>query len=81
MYIGRDPIYGAYSVQTLTPDSSTTTFTLDFAVGSAASIMVFYGGVYQIPGTAYSVSGGGSTITFSEAPVTSTTLTLVLDSN
>ena len=77
MYIGRDPIYGAYDVQALTPDSSTTTFTLNFAVGSAASVMVFYGGVYQIPGVAYSVSGGGTSITFSEAPVTGTTLTLV----
>jgi hypothetical protein len=77
MYIGRDPIYGAYDVQALTPDSSTTTFVLDYAVGSAASVMVFYGGVYQIPGVAYSVSGGGTSITFSEAPVTGTTLTLV----
>ena len=77
MYIGRDPIYGAYDVQALTPNSSTTTFVLDYAVGSAASVMVFYGGVYQIPGVAYSVSGGGSSITFSEAPTTGTTLTLV----
>ena len=77
MYIGRDPIYGAYDVQALTPNSSTTTFVLDYAVGSAASVMVFYGGVYQIPGVAYSISGGGSSITFSEAPTTGTTLTLV----
>jgi len=77
MYIGRDPIYGAYDVQVLTPDSSTVTFTLDYAVGSAASLMVFYGGVYQIPNVAYSVSGGGISITFSEAPVTGTTLILV----
>ena len=76
-FIGRSPIYGAYDVQALTPDSSTTTFVLDYAVGSAASVMVFYGGVYQIPGVAYSISGGGSSITFSEAPVTGTTLTLV----
>ena len=77
MYIGRDPIYGAYDVQALTPNSSTTTFVLDYAVGSAESVMVFYGGVYQIPGVAYSISGGGSSITFSEAPTTGTTLTLV----
>lgn len=77
MYIGREPIFGAYSVQSLTADSSTVTFTLDFAVGSAASIMVFYGGIYQIPGTAYSVSGGGTSITFSEAPITGTDLTIV----
>jgi hypothetical protein len=76
-FIGRSPVYGAYDVQTLTPDSSTVTFTLDYSVGSAASVMVFYGGVYQLPGTAYSVSGGGSSITFSEAPVTGTTLNIV----
>lgn len=76
-WIGREPIFGAYDVQALTPNSSTTTFVLDYAVGSAASVMVFYGGVYQIPGVAYSISGGGSSITFSEAPTTGTTLTLV----
>ena len=76
-FIGREPVYGAYEVQTLTPNSSTVTFTLTYAVGSAASIMVFYGGIYQIPGTAYSVSGGGTSITFSEAPVTGTSLTIV----
>jgi len=76
-FIGREPVYGAYEVQTLTPNSSTVTFTLTYAVGSAASIMVFYGGIYQIPGTAYSVSGGGTSITFSEAPVTGTSLTVV----
>ena len=77
MYIGRDPIYGAYELQTLTPDSSTTTFTLTYAVGAAAAIMVFYGGVYQIPGVAYALSGGGTSIAFSEAPVTGTTLIIV----
>ena len=76
-FIGRSPIYGAYEVQTLTPDSSTTTFTLTYAIGSSPSIMVFYGGVYQIPNVAYSLSGGGATITFSEAPVTGTTLIVV----
>jgi hypothetical protein len=76
-FIGRSPVYGAYEVQTLTPDSSTTTFTLTYAVGSAPSIMVFYGGVYQIPNSAYSLSGGGLSITFSEAPVTGTSLIVV----
>jgi hypothetical protein len=76
-FIGRSPVYGAYEVQTLTPDSSTTTFTLTYAVGSSPSIMVFYGGVYQTPNVAYSLSGGGTSITFSEAPVTGTTLIIV----
>ena len=76
-YIGRSAEFGLYEVQVLTPDSTTTTFTLNFAVGSAGSILVVYGGILQLPGVAYSISGGGTSITFSEAPVTSTTLYIV----
>jgi hypothetical protein len=76
-YIGRDTTYGLFETQTLTPDSSTVTFTLTYAVGSAGSILVVYGGVVQQPNTAYSISGGGTSITFSEAPVTDTTLYIV----
>ena len=76
-YIGRDTSYGLFETQILTPDSSTTTFTLTYAVGAAGSILVVYGGIVQMPTVAYSISGGGSTITFSEAPVTSTTLYIV----
>ena len=76
-YIGREVAFGLYEVQVLTPDSTTTTFTLNFAVGSAGSILVVYGGILQLPGVAYSLSGGGATITFSEAPVTDTTLYIV----
>lgn len=76
-FIGRSPTYGAYSVQSLTPDSATTVFNLDFQVGSAASLMVYYGGIYQIPTVAYQIGSGGSTIVFSEAPVIGTTLTIV----
>jgi hypothetical protein len=36
-YIGRDPQYGAFDKQPITADGSTTTFTLDYTVGSAAS--------------------------------------------
>jgi hypothetical protein len=50
---------------------------LTYAVGAAGSILVVYGGIVQMPTVAYSISGGGSTITFSEAPVTSTTLYIV----
>lgn len=76
-YIGRDAVFGLFENQVLTPNSSTTTFTLDYAVGAASSILVVYGGVTQQPNVAYSISGGGSTITFSEAPVTGTTLYIV----
>ena len=76
-YIGRDAVFGLFENQVLTPNSSTTTFTLDYAVGAASSILVVYGGVTQQPNVAYSISGGGSSITFSEAPVTGTTLYIV----
>lgn len=76
-YIGREAQYGLFEIQTLTPDSSKTSFTLDYGVGSVGSLLVVYGGVVQIPGEAYSLSGGGTTIVFSEAPVTGTTLYIV----
>lgn len=76
-YIGRDPVYGVFEKQVLTPDSSTTTFALTYAVGSANSLLVVYSGVVQNPGVAYSVSGGGANITFSEAPATSADLYII----
>lgn len=76
-YIGRSPVYGVFETQILTPDSVTTSFNLTYSVGSAGSIFVVYGGVLQLPNVAYSIGGGGSTIVFSEAPVTGTTLYLV----
>ena len=76
-YIGRTPDIGNFEKQVLTPDSVTTTFALTFAVGSANSLLVVYGGVTQEPGVAYSVSGGGQQIVFSEAPVTGTTTYII----
>ena len=76
-YIGRSVDIGMFEKQVLTADSSTTTFTLTFAVGSANSLLVVYGGVIQEPGVAYSVSGGGQQIAFSEAPVTGTTTYII----
>lgn len=76
-YIGRSVTYGNFEVQLLTPDSTTTTFNLTYGVGAAGSILVVYGGIVQLPGTSYSIGGGGNTIVFSQAPVTGTTLYLV----
>ena len=76
-YIGRTPDIGNFEKQVLTPDSVTTTFALTYAVGSANSLYVNYGGVPQEPQVAYSVSGGGQQIVFSEAPVTGTTLYII----
>ena len=76
-YIGRSVDVGMFEKQVLTADSSTTTFTLTFAVGSANSLLVVYGGVIQEPAVAYSVSGGGQQIVFSEAPITGTTTYII----
>ncbi len=76
-YIGREPAYGAFEKQTLTADSSTTTFTLDYVVGSSSSILVSVAGVLQEPIIAYSLANGGQSIVFSEAPTTGNTVFLV----
>ena len=76
-YIGRSVDIGMFEKQVLVPDSSTTTFTLTFAVGSANSILVVYGGVIQEPNVAYALSGGGTQIVFSEAPVYGHTLYII----
>ena len=44
-YIGKAPVNGFHSKQTLSTDGSTTTFTLDFAVADETSIIVSVGGV------------------------------------
>ena len=68
-YIGRQPSYGAFEKETLTPDGSTTTFTLSYQVGSSAAVLVSVAGVLQEPEVAYNLSGGGISITFTEAPL------------
>jgi len=73
-YIGRQPSYGALETQNLTADSSTTTFTLNYAVGSTASVLVSVAGVIQQPNTGYSLTGGGNNIVFSAAPTTGDTV-------
>ena len=69
-YIGRQPSYGAFEKQDLTPDSSTTTFALTYVVGSSSSILVSVAGVVQEPEVGYTISGGGANIVFTEAPTT-----------
>ena len=51
---------------TFTGDGSTGSFTMTISVTNTQDILVFIGGVYQIPTTSYSVSG--TTLTFGSAP-------------
>ena len=76
-YIGRDPQYGAFEKQALTADGSTTTFTLDYTVGSASSILVSVAGVHQEPESAYNLTSNGTAITFTAAPGASDTVFII----
>jgi len=67
-FIGKNPTSGFSTIvkDDLTPDGSTTTFTLSKNVASANDIAVFVGNVRQEPTDAYSVSG--TTLTMTAAP-------------
>ena len=67
-YIGRQPITGQFEKQQLTADGSTTSFALNWSVGSTSALIVSVGGVLQEPETAYTLSGGGTNIVFTAAP-------------
>tara|TARA_Y100001951_G_scaffold80522_1_gene68518 strand:+ start:3014 stop:3610 length:597 start_codon:yes stop_codon:yes gene_type:complete len=78
-YVGRPPEYGGYEKQDITTDGSTTTFALNYTVGSESSLLVSVAGVNQQPGVAYTLSGGGANIVFSAAPAsTATTFVIFL---
>jgi len=78
-YIGRPPEYGGYEKQDITTDGSTTTFALNYTVGSESSLFVSVAGIPQQPGVAYTLSGGGANIVFSAAPAsTATTFVIFL---
>ena len=77
MYIGREPSYGAFEKQSLTADSSTTSFALNYVVGSSSSIMVSVAGVVQEPEVGYNLTGGGANIVFTAAPTTGDTVFVV----
>ena len=76
-YLGREPAYGSFEKQSLTADGSTTTFTLNFTVGSTASLMVSVAGVLQEPETAYNIASGGTQIVFTAAPESGDTVFIV----
>jgi len=68
-YLGREPVNGYYQKQALTTDGSTTTFALDYTVGTVNSILVQVDGVLQEPTSSYTIASGGTQIVFSEAPL------------
>ena len=69
-FLGKQPTAGFASIvkDDLTPNGSTTAFTLSKQVANVNDIAVFVGNVRQEPTDAYTVSG--TTLTMSEAPDT-----------
>ena len=76
MIIGNPLITTNYISDSFSGDASTVAFTLSQAPASAASIAVYISGLYQIPTSAYSISG--TTLTFTGAPPTGTNNITVL---
>ena len=76
-YIGKTPDNGSFEKQTLTADGSTTTFTLNFTVGSSSAILVSVSGVLQEPESAYNIASGGTQIVFSAAPESGETVFII----
>ena len=76
-YIGRGPVTGSFEKQTFTADGSTTTFTLNYTVGSTSALLVSVSGVLQEPEVAYNLAGGGASIVFTSAPESGETIFVV----
>ena len=76
-YVGREPAYGSFEKQSLTADGSTTTFSLNYTVGSSSSILVSVAGVHQEPEVAYNLAAGGTQIVFTAAPESGDTVFVV----
>jgi len=76
-YLGREPVNGYYQKQSITTDGSTTTFTLDYTVGTVNSILVQVDGILQEPTSSYTIASGGTQIVFSEAPLATDTTFII----
>ena len=72
-YIGKAPVNGFHSKQTLSTDGSTVTFTLDYTVADETALIVVVGGVIQEPKSAFNLAAGGTQITFTAAPASTDT--------
>ena len=75
-YIGNQPAekFSSFSKQTFSPDGSTTSFTLDYAVSSENELALFVNNVRQEPGSGKAYTASGTTLTMSEAPGSSDTM-------
>jgi len=68
-YIGNQPLYQQFLVDTFSGNGSTLAFTMSVAPANAASVLIAITGVIQDP-SSYAVNG--TTLTFFTAPPTGT---------
>lgn len=68
--VGNRPTTAHFPIDLFSGNDSTTDFVLSQVPGSTSAIDVHIGSVYQVPSTAYTVSG--TTIAFTSAPPTGT---------
>ena len=76
-YIGKEPTYGVFIMQSATGDGSTTAITLTATAADATQLMVSVGGLIQKPRTAYTLNTAGTILTFSEAPASGVEIFIV----
>ncbi len=79
-YIGKSIESGTFSVLDTsgnTYNGSNTAFNLGTQVGSVAQLLVSHDGVIQKPGTDYTLSSGGTAITFTTAPASGASIFIV----
>lgn len=65
-YIGRSPAYGLFEKQTVTGNNTTTSFTLNYPVSNAGSLLTIKNGLILNPGVDYTVNY--NTLIFASAP-------------
>jgi len=79
-YIGQSIKNGTFTVLDTsgnTYNGSNTAFALGTQVGSPAQLLVSHDGVVQKPGTDYTLSSGGTAITFTTAPASGASIFIV----
>lgn len=64
--------------QTITGDNSTVTFALDRTIGNENDLEVFVNNVQQEPVVAYTIDNTGANITFSEAPLSTDSVYIII---
>jgi hypothetical protein len=74
-YIGRTPVYGALEAQIFTGNGTTTSFVLNYAVSTSASLLVTVDGVFKVPSIEFGAQG--NYLNFADAPANSARICVV----